>query len=209
MENEKNEQAKEQIINTEAAKAAAKEGVDKAKAAAGNFSNKLKTDKKVLGITVVVVVAVVLLILCGVVFGGGPAKTVKGYAKAYVKCDSKKVIKYMAPDIVKYMNEQLEDSDYLDYDNMTEYFEETVCEERDDDDIKYKEFKITKKEKMDKDDLEDLADSLEDTYDVKAKKVKAAYEFKVKYKVDKDGDDDKEKETITVAKIGSHWYVVG
>ena len=207
MENEKQE--KEQIINTEAAKAAAKESVDKAKAAAGNFSNKLKSDKKVLGITVVVVAVVVLLILFGVIFGGGPDKTVKGYAKAYVKCNAKKVIKYMSPDIIKYMDEQLEDSDYLDYDSMEEYFKESVCEEREDEDIKYKSFEIKDKDKMDKDDLEDLADRLEDTYEIKAKKVKAAYEYEIKYKVDKDGDKDTEKETITVAKIGSHWYVVG
>ena len=39
--------------------------------------------------------------------------------------------------------------------------------------------------------------------------IEFARHIPTKYKVDKDGDKDTEKETITVAKIGSHWYVVG
>jgi hypothetical protein len=69
-------------------------------------------------------------------------------------------------------------------------------------------FKVEKSKKFTKKMLEKLADGIENSYDIDAKKVKAAYRADVKVDVSgKDGFSWSE-DTVTIVKIGGSWYVV-
>jgi len=69
-------------------------------------------------------------------------------------------------------------------------------------------FKGEKTKKFKKQMLENLADGIENSYDIDAKKVKAAY--KADIKVDISGKEGFAwyEDTVTVVKIGGSWYVV-
>lgn len=142
-------------------------------------------------------------------FGTGPDSVVEGYVLAYIECDAKEVVGSMSPDIVAYMDEQFADSEYLDYDSLADFFEESVCEERKSEGIEYMEAEVVDKIQLSKSDFEELAENLEDTYDINQKKIYDAYQYEIKYKVNEDGEKDTEKETINVARIDDAWYVVG
>lgn len=185
------------IVNTDAAKAKANELAGKAKEGIGSFTEKLKTDKKVLGITIGVVVALVLLIGCAY-FTGGSKGVAKNYANAYVKSNTKKIMKYMHEGLVEY------------YDDLGIDLEETLedaFDENDDNDYKYLSYELVDSDKLDKDDVEDLAEDLDKYYDIDEKSVKAAVVYTIKYKVKDDGDKDTIKNDITVIKIKGKWYV--
>ena len=141
-------------------------------------------------------------------FGVGPDSAVERYILAYMECDAQEVVGSMAPDVVAYMDELLEGSDYLDYDSLADYFEGSVCEERKSDGVEYKGAEVVDKVQLSKSDFEDLAENLEDTYDINQEKIYDAYKYEIKYKVNEDGEKDTEKETISVARIDDAWYVV-
>lgn len=190
-------QTSQPIVNTEAAKAKASELAEAAKTGINSYTEKLKTDKKVLGITIAVVVVLVLLIGC-VYFTGGSKGVAKNYANAYVKSNSKKIMKYMHEGLVEY------------YDDLGIDLEETLedtFDENDDNDYKFLSYELVDSEKLDKDDVEDLAEDLDKAYDIDEDHVKAAVVYTIKYKVKDDGDKDTLKNDITVVKIKGKWYV--
>ncbi|MDE5889048.1 MAG: hypothetical protein K2H20_03415, partial [Bacilli bacterium] len=189
--------ATQPVVNTEAAKAKASELADKAKQGFGNYTEKLKTDKKVLGATIAVIVVAVLLI-CGVYLNGGSKGVVKSFAQAYVKSDAKKITKLMH-------------KDYLDtYEDMGFDLEETLedtFDDYDDEDYKVLSYEIIDSEKLEKKDLKDLAEDLEDNCDIDEDTVKAAVVYTIKFKVDDDGDKDTMKTEVTAVKIKGKWYI--
>lgn len=190
--------ASQPVVNTDAAKAKATELASAAKKGLGNYTEKLKTDKKVLGISVGVLVILVLLI-GGLCLGGGSKGVVKSYAKAMIKSDSKKMCKLMHKDYIEYME------DYMD-DDCEDIFDDAF-EKLDDKDYKYLSYEIIDSEKYDKKKREDYAEDLEDIYDIDEDDVKAVIEYTIKFKVDDDGDKDTEKMEVTAVKIKGKWYL--
>lgn len=76
------------------------------------------------------------------------------------------------------------------------------------DNVKYT-YKVVKSKKFTKKMLEDLADGIENSYDIDAKKVKAAYVVDIEYDISGKDAFTWGENTVIVAKIGSGWYVVG
>lgn len=191
--------ANQSIINTEAAKAKANEVAGKAKAGFSSFTEKMKTDKKfqslVIGVAIIVVVVAVVLIAY---LTGGSKGAIKGFAKAYVDMDAKKVVKYMHEDFL----EASEDNGYDIEESLDDLFDNY-----DDNDYKFLSYEITDSEKVDKDDVEDIAEDLDENCDIKEKDVKAAVVYTIKFKVDDDGDKDTVKSDFTAVKIKSKWYI--
>lgn len=89
-------------------------------------------------------------------------------------------------------------------------FAEDISENRKDtygDNVKYK-FKVVKSKKFTKKMLEGLADGIENSYDIDAKKVKAAYMVQYEYDIQGKEAFNWGETMCYVAKIGSSWYVV-
>ncbi len=219
----KEEVKKEQIINTEAAKAAAGDAAEKVGEAAtqfankanevankakdniGDFAEKVKTDKKTKNTLIgaaVCVVAIVLFVLLLSLILPNDTKYLKGYYKAIDKGDLDKIAEYYPDEYKEYIEENIPYYLKDKYDDFDEYLEYTF------DDYKLIEYEIGDPKKLDKDDLEDFAEDLEDTYDIDEKDVKAATKFKVKVKAKKDGDKQTNKVTVYVVKISGHKYVI-
>ncbi len=76
------------------------------------------------------------------------------------------------------------------------------------DNVKYT-YKVVKSKKFTKKMLEDLADGIENTYDIDAKKVKAAYVVEIEYDISGKDAFTWGENTVVMVKIGSGWYVVG
>ncbi len=186
------------IINTDAAKAKANELAAKAKTGFSSYTEKLKTDKKVLIISIIVVLAI-LFCLGTYMQTGGSKGVVKTYASAMVKYDAKKMTKIFHEDYIDYM-EDLTDEDFEDT------FEETFerFEKRD---YKILKYKIIDYEKYDKDQIEDYAEKLEKSYDINEKDVKDVVEYSIKFTIDNDGDKEIERTEVNAVKIKNKWYI--
>lgn len=187
-------------------KAQIKGGVDKVKGAANDFVEKVKSDEKTRNNIIIVVAAVILLIVLKLVLFPSPMSVLKTYCKGMKNFDAKKIVSTMNKDMVKAAEEDLEDlnSDYDDLEDMLD----DMFEELKDNDYKIKSYEIDSDyDKYDKDDLEDLADAIEDNYDIKASKVKAARKYTVKMKVKNDDETKTEKSKIVLVKIGMKWYI--
>lgn len=189
--------ANQPVVNTDAAKAKATEIANVAKKGLGDFSEKLKTDKKVLGISIAVVV-VVLLLVCGLYLNGGSKGVVKSFAHAYVKSDAKKIVKLMH-------------KDYLDaYEDLGLDIEETLedtFDDYEDEDFKVLSYEIVDSEQVKKKKVKDIAEDLEDNCDIDEDTVKDAVVYTIKFKVDDDGDKDTMKKDVTAVKIKGKWYI--
>ena len=211
----KEEVKKEQIINTEAAKAAAGDAAEKLGEAAtqfankagevankakdniGDFAEKVKTDKKTKNTLVgaaVCVVAILLFIFILSLILPNDTKFVKGYYKAVEAKDIDKIAEYYPDEYKDYIEDNIPYYQKDKYDDFEEYLEYSL------DDYKLLEYEIGDPKKLDKDDLEDLADDLDDMFDIDEKDVKSATKFK-------DGNKDTNKVTIYVVKIGGHKYI--
>ncbi|MGM9834413.1 MAG: hypothetical protein ACI31M_01375 [Bacilli bacterium] len=187
-------------------KAQLKGGVDKVKGAASDFVEKFKNDSKVKNATIAVIAGIVLLIVLKLVLLPSPESILKKYCDGMKSRNADKVISTFNKKMLKVYDEDAEDSDYDDYEELLEEY----YDKQKDNDFKIKSFEIDKDyEKLDKDELEEMADYIEDEFDIKASKVKAAREYTVKFKVDNDGDKDTQKIDIGLVKIGMKWYVVG
>ena len=68
---------------------------------------------------------------------------------------------------------------------------------------------ITDKDKLSKKKRNKLADEIEENYDIKSRKIKAAYELEVEINIKGKEDDYEEKETMYAVKIAGKWYIVG
>ena len=171
--------------------------VDKAKQGLGNYVEKLKTDKKVLGISIAVIV-ILLLVICSLYLNGGSKGVVKSFSQAFVKSDTKKIVKLMH-------------KNYLDaYEDMGFDIEDTLDDTFDDydnEDFKVLSYEIVDSDKVEKSDLEDLAEDLEDNCDIDEKNFKAAVVYTIKFKVNDDGDKDTMKKDVTAVKIKGKWYI--
>lgn len=190
-------QTSQPIVNTEAAKAKASELAEAAKTGINSYTEKLKTDKKVLGISIAVVV-ILLLVICSLYLNGGSKGVVKSFSQAFVKSDTKKIVKLMH-------------KNYLDaYEDMGFDIEDTLDDTFDDydnEDFKVLSYEIVDSDKVEKSDLEDLAEDLEDNCDIDEKNVKAAVVYTIKFKVNDDGDKDTMKKDVTAVKIKGKWYI--
>lgn len=196
----------EQTLNN--VKDGAADAFNKAADFGKNYMEEAKKDKKKLIIPVVAIVAV-LAIIIGLIagLGGGYKTALNNYMKILNGKATQGNIKNMYPK--EYWEEMDEDpkdfyEEYKDsYEDMLEEMEEEYGKN-----VKFS-YKITDKDKMDKDDLKDLASNLHDSWGVKKKSVKAAYELELELIV-KGREDKEEIETeVTVVKIGSKWYVLG
>ena len=192
------------MVNTDAIKAKANNLMGKAKDGLNYYKANIKTDKKLMGGTVIAVVIVLLLFL--LLFVNPSKNVVKKYAKAMVNYDAKAIVDITHDDMVDSMEKLLKYSDYDDYEEMLE----AAFEELEDNDYEYKSYKIDGDyKKYDKDDVEDIAEEWEESYDINEKDVQAVRRYTIKFKVDDDGDDDTEKVKVLVAKIKGKWYFMG
>ena len=199
MANEEKEPKKEQIINTEAAKAKVEEVAGNVKEGANNFVEKVKGDKALLAVVcavAAVVVIVLFVILANTVFNGSK-RAVKTYANAYVKMNAKKYCKSMHKNIIEAVYDDVDEC----VDALDERFENLK-----DDDVKFKSYEIINSKKLDKDDVEDYAEKLEKYYDISEKSLKKVVRYSVN--IDAKGSDNDEKVYIYVGKIKGKGYVI-
>ena len=170
----------------------------------------LKKDPKKLavlgGIAAVVVIALVIVVIS---LFANPWKS--GLNNYFDLMEGKKAA--VSKNIPKDAYEWFDDKFEMDKKDVTgdakDYAEDIAESDKDEygDNYKYK-YKVVKSKKFPKKMLEGLADGIENTYDIDAKKVKAAYKVQVEIEiVGKDGFDWGET-YYTIAKIGSGWYVV-
>ncbi len=189
----------QQIINKDAAKAKANELLEKAKNGINYYKENIKTERKLQIGTGIVVLVLVLFLLLGLM---NPSKNVaKKYAKAMVNYDAKTIVKITHEDIIDYYEDIVDD-----YEEMIE----EGFEELEDEDIKYKSYKVDGDyKKYDDKDLRKFAKQLDTLYDIDRDSVKEVRRYTIRFKVDNDGDKDTEKEKVLVAKIDGKWYFVG
>ncbi len=187
------------IVNTDAVKAkagqvavGAKDAVGKAKVFAGNYAERVKTDKKVMVATIVVVVLVLLLIFGKFLTPG--YGVVNSYMNGMKKFNAEKIVKLYHEDMYEDEDDEIDD--------LEERFEEY-----EDEDYAIKGFKIRECDKYSEDEVEDLAESLETLYDIDEDDVQAARTYYVRYTYDDDGDKGLSYRGVTVVKIDGKWYL--
>ena len=172
-----------------------------------NYVQAAKKDKKLWAIAAGAIVAAILVIwgLIALLGGGGYKQPIDDMIDMQMGKASKAQIKRMFP------KEMIEEAD-LDMDDYWDEYKdskEDMLEELEDQfgkNVKIS-YKITDKEKWDKDDLEEAAELLNEAYDIKESKVKAAYELEIEMKIKGRDDSDETETTLNVIKIGSKWYI--
>lgn len=182
------------MVNTEAVKAKANQVAGKAKGFANDYVQKVKTDKKYMIVTAVVVVLVLVLLFGKMLMPG--SGVVRSYMSGMKKFNAEKIVKLYHEDM------------YEDEDDEIDELEERF-EEYEDEDYKITSYKIRECEKYSKDEVEDLAESLESYYDIDEDDVKAARKYWVRYKYDEDGDKGIAYRSVVVVKIEGKWYLMG
>ena len=186
-----------------------------AAAPAGNvftkFVDRLKSDKKFAIIVGGVAAALVLVIVLICVFSGGGSgytKALDNYIDVMIKGNVKNLENLAPPQYWEYM----EDENDMDMDDMMDSLEERL------DDLKeYMEdefgknikvtYEIRDEKELSEKKLEGIAEALEDTYDIDAKDVTAAYDLELKMTIKGSEDDDSDKTEMSVVKIDGKWYV--
>jgi len=189
-------------------KEGATEAFNKAADFSKNYMEEAKKDKKKLiipAVAAVVVIALIIVLISSL--GGGYKSALDNYYKKFlIGKATEKTIKNMYPE------EYWEENDIDPEDSWESYeeYSEDMVESLEDE---YGEnlrvsYKITDKDKMDKDDLKDLADELHDSWGVKKKSVKQAYELELDLTIKGSDDEETDEVEIVVVKIGSKWYIV-
>ncbi len=173
--------------------------------------------KKIVLGALAVVILLVLVLVCSLMFGSSPKKTVEKYAKAAGKLDYVEVMKYTVTNKKALKALDLYDEDY--YEEMVEQAEDQTEEMKDkmeekDIEIKIKaDVKDVEKFKKSDDEFEWVCEYLEDTKDADVDKVKGVAEVKVRVKETTYEDGDKEgSETSTTkmvcVKLSGNWYII-
>ena len=173
-----------------------------------NYMEEAKKDKKKLIVPVVAIVAV-LAIIIGLIasLGGGYKTALNNYYKKYlIGKATQSTIKNMYPK--EYWEEMDTDPEEA-WESYEEYSEDMVeaLEEEYGKNLRVT-YKITDKDKLDKDDLKELREDLHESWGVKKKAVKKAYELELDLTIKGRDDEETDEATVTVAKIGSRWYIV-
>lgn len=188
------------IVNTEAVKAKANqvtgkanEVVGKVKIFANDYVQKVKTDKKYMVVTVVIVVILFVLLFGKMLMPG--YGVVNSYMNGMKKFNAEKIVKLYHEDMVEDEDDAIDELE----DRFDDY---------EDDDYKIKGFKIRESEKYSEDELEELAEMLDKYYEIDEDDVKAARTYYVRYTYDEDGDKGLSYRGVTVVKIKGKWYLV-
>lgn len=190
--------AAQPIVNTDALKAQAGNLANNAKAGVNTYVEKMKNDKGVLVVTIVVAVLVVLVLVFGVSKLLNPSyNVVNKYMSGMKNYNAEKVAKLYHEDLIeaKYDGE---------VDDLIDALEDQF-EEFEDEDYKITGYKIRECEKYSEDELEDLASDLEEYYDIDEDDVKAARKYFVRYNTDEDGEKNINYRSVVVVKIGNKW----
>ena len=186
------------IVNTDALKAQAGNLANNAKAGVNNYVEKMKNDKGVMVVTIVVAVLVVLVLVFGLSKLLNPSyNVVNKYMSGMKNANAEKVAKLYHEDLIeaKYDGE---------IDDLIDSLEEQF-EEFEDEDYKITGYKIRECEKYSEDELEELAEDLQEYYDIDEDEVKAARKYYVRYNTDEDGEKNLNYRSVVVVKIGNKW----
>ena len=186
------------IVNTDALKAQAGNLANNAKAGVNNYVEKMKNDKGVMVVTIVVAVLVVLVLVFGLSKLLNPSyNVVNKYMSGMKNANAEKVAKLYHEDLIeaKYDGE---------IDDLIDSIEEQF-EEFEDEDYKITGYKIRECEKYSEDELEELAEDLQEYYDIDEDEVKAARKYYVRYNTDEDGEKNLNYRSVVVVKIGNKW----
>lgn len=198
------EAANAAIINKEALTSAANDLKDKGL----EIANKVKGDKKLLGIVAgALALIIALCVICPIAFPG-PKSAVKNYIKGNFNGDWKAYVDCRPDEVWEYLEEKYD----IDMDEREEQFEDNWDDRLDDLEDEYGRnvkvtYKIVDKDEMDKDDLDDIRDSYKDTYDIAKRDITAGYELDVEVTIKGREDEDTEDATFYVFKLGGKWYV--
>lgn len=175
-----------------------------------DVAEKLKGDKKLLGIAIggVVALVVVIALLFTFVFGSGYKKAIDNYIKFMGEGNAKVISKMIPADALKYLEDE-EDFDLDEYKEQYEEMYESRLESLEDEygkNIRFS-YKVTDKDELSEKKLNALRDNLKDNYDIAKKDVKKAYEVELELTIKGKDDKDTNDAELIVVKIGGSWYV--
>lgn len=176
------------------------------------FVEKLKTDRKVLGISIgVAVLAIAAVVVLWVIVGpGGYNKAVKSYIDFSILGKTELAEELMPKSVWDYLEDEeiLDMGDFIDaYDEQYEEYVLPALEEEFGENIRVK-YKVTDEDELSERKMEDLRDYLKDQYDVSRRDVKKAYEVEIEATVIGDKDEDTDSMDCVVVNIAGKWYVL-
>ncbi len=161
------------------------------------FINKMKSDKKFMGIVLGSIAGVILVIvlLC-VLMGGGYKSAIENYFDA-MQGDYDAYVACMPEDVF---------DDYLDYKDMSKKELKEEMEDSSDGDLKVS-YDILDTDELDEDDLDDIKDYLKENLDISKKDVTEAIEVELEVTLKYDGEKMSNETDVVVVKIDGDWYV--
>lgn len=171
--------------------------------------NKVKSDKKLLGIVIgaaaIVLVAVIILVSS---IGGGYKSAINNYFDVMIEGKANKIEKLAPKQYWDYLEEEedvtLEDlkEDYEDS------FEDQIDQLEDEYGKNYKfSYKITDKDDITTKKFKNIQENLKDKYDIPKKSVTKGYKVDVELSIKGSEDEDENDTTLYVVKIDGDWYV--
>lgn len=192
----------------------------------GAFIEKLKSDKKFLGIVLGAVAAIIVLIIVLTCFvGGGKQKAVQNHFEAMISGDWDTYYDCFPDEYWEKFEENLKEeydeakeNDYdldsypKDLDAYREKWEEQIetvielAEEKYGEDISISVV-ITDEDEVDEDDFKEIRDNLKESWGVNKKDITDAVEVEVEATIEGDDDEDSNDENYILVKVNGDWYV--
>lgn len=154
-----------------------------------------------LGVVGVLVLAIVLI---SAFSGGGYTKPLDNFFDGAFGADVDKLLKAMPEEVV----EEIEDSDYMDIDDLEDMLDELLEEMEDEYGKRVKvSYKVEDKKELSEKKLDALKDELKDSYGISKKDVKKAMELELEVTIKGSEDKDSNDMEVVVVKIGGKWYM--
>lgn len=179
---------------------------------ASNLLNKVKTDKKLLGIIIgAVALVIALIVVFSLLGGGGGSSSYQAAIDNYVDImngDADGIESLCPPEYWDYLEEESNvtvDEIIDDYEDNYDKVQKSL-ESRLGDNVEFSS-EILGKEDISDSDLEEAADNLEE-YGISEKDINSGYKLMVELTAK--GDDDEQVQTVTIyaIEIDGDWYLL-
>lgn len=172
--------------------------------------NKVKSDKKLLGIVAGAVAAllVVIIVLCVALSGGGYKSAIDNYIDVAIRGKVNKIEK-LAP---KAYWQYLEDEMDVDIDDIKDEYKDNYDDIMDSLEDEYGKnvkvsYKVTDKDELSDKKLKNIQEGLKDNYDIPKKSVTKGYKVDVDMTIKGKDDEDTDESTLYIVKIKGDWYI--
>lgn len=197
------------IINVDVLKNDVSKLVNNVSETATASFNKVKADKKLLGIVIgaaaVVLIAIIILVSS---IGGGYKSAIDNYFDVLVEGKVKKLEKLAPEAYWDYLEDEYDTTlddikeEYEDsFEDQAEYLEEEYGKN-----YKYS-YKITDKDDITNKKFKNIQENLKDRYDIPKKSVTKGYKVDIEATIKGSEDEDETETTLYVVKIDGDWYV--